>query len=132
MNYWRMANARIAKPSARLTPEEDAERFVLAWERRMIRNWRAWRRPNPNGTTYAGSRVFTWLALPYWTAHYARNDPAYGEPVRVPQSKLVLRPAGCECPSGEFARGRHDTSCPIHNAQILARANVRVENGGVA
>jgi len=114
-------HARIAKPSARLTPEEDAARFVLAWERRMIRNGRAWRKPNPNGSTYAGNRVFTWLAVPYWTRHARRYDKSVGKfgdwvdgpLVSVPQSKLVLRPAGCTC--DRYFHGRHENypQCPL-------------------
>src|SRR3990172_4129817 len=90
-----MGSARIAKPSARLTPEEDAARFVLAWERRMIRNGRAWRKPNPNGPTAEGRSTFTWLAPPEWTRHRDRYDTATvrwvpGPLVSVPQSTLAV------------------------------------------
>lgn len=101
-------NPKIAKPSARLTPEEDAARFVLAWEQRMIRNGRAWRTKSGELRFYAARGI----------------DPGPS----VPQSTLMIRPAGCECPNGEFAVGEdgrvgisHDTSCPLHNAEILRR-----------
>ena len=97
-----MIHARIAKPSARLTPEEDATRFVLEWERRMIRNGRAWRDPKTKELHFDPQPPRWAVKVMGWSVeegHYTRY-------VSVPQSALVLRTAGCECPTGEFAQGR--------------------------
>ena len=112
-------HARIAKPSPNLTPEEDAARFVRKWEKLMIRRGRAWRNK-------AGELVFD-PAPPRWAVRvrgWSPEEGYYTRYVSVPQSTLAVRPEGCECPAGEFARGWHDTRCPINKEEILARAKV--------
>ena len=97
-----------------------AARFVLAWERRMIRNGRAWRKPNPNGPTTEGRSTFTWLAPPKWTRHVDRYNAATvrwvpGPLVSVPQSTLAVRPDGCTC--DYYVHGNHASwpgGCPVY------------------
>ena len=31
----------------------------------------------------------------------------------IPPGIFVLRPEGCKCPSGEYARGWHNSACPL-------------------
>src|SRR3990172_8335490 len=104
-----MGGARIAKPSARLTPEDDAARFVLAWERRLIRNGRAWRNPKTKELMFES---------PPWAIKLRSWHPDTGHRVHyvsVPQSTLAVRPDGCTC--SYYVHGNHASwtgGCPLY------------------